>query len=431
MPDLSPAELRGVIDQLLTARERHLVHRSVPSLLASLDRTVQLWLDPSSSERREAEAALPTETGLSPEMVHHTLPLIFQEYRAECLEALLRDELGDPQVLDAFVPIQDGRRKAYGPTLITQILAGNLPGAGLDGVIFALLVKSATLVKASSSALLLPTLFARSLARIDPDLGACLAVVTWRGGNTALEEVAFARAEVVVASGADESLAAIRSRVHGKFIGYGHKVSFSVISREVLSDAEDLAGRAAYDVVLFDQQGCLSPQLVYVEEGGAVTPQGFAALLAQALERWRNILPRGQVTPEESAAIRRVRDEVEWRALAGKPLALYTSTAGTAWSVIYDGAPVFVPSPLHRTVRVKPLTSLAQLDSLLAPWRPYLEAAGLAVAPARLTEAADLLGRAGVSRICPLGTMQTPPLGWRHGGRPRIAALVRWVGVEL
>jgi len=59
VPDLSPTELQGVIDQLLAAREHTLVHRSVPSLLSSLDRAVCLWLDPSSRERRQAEATLP------------------------------------------------------------------------------------------------------------------------------------------------------------------------------------------------------------------------------------------------------------------------------------------------------------------------------------------------------------------------------------
>ncbi|HKA52515.1 MAG TPA: acyl-CoA reductase [Candidatus Binatia bacterium] len=430
MPSPSPSELQGIIDHLLTARENFLAHRPIRDILSSLDRTVQLWLDPSSPERREAEAVLPEETGLSPEMVRYVLPLIFQEYRAERLEILLRDELGDPRALDAFVPVPGGRRKAYGANLITQVLAGNFPGAGLDGVIFALLVKSATLVKASSSAPFLPTRFARSLAAVDPGLASCLAVVTWPGGRVELEDIAFSQADIVLASGADDSLLAIRSRVRGKFIGYGHKVSFSVISKEVLSDARALAQKAAYDVVLFDQQGCLSPQLVYVEEGGAVAPYEFAALLAQALERWEAILPRGRVTLEGSTAIQRFRDEAEWQALAGKSVASYASPGGTTWTVIYQADPAFVPAPSHRTVRVKPLASLAQLEAVLSNWRPYLEAAGAAVDPARLLEVGDLLGRAGVSRICPVGAMQTPPLGWRHGGRPRIADLVRWVGVE-
>ena len=406
------------------------MHRPLRSLLASIDAVVARFLDPTSEEYQEAEAHLPEETGLSSEMIRHTLPLIFQVYRAERLEGLLRDELGNPTVLDTFVPVSGGFRKAYGSSLITQVLAGNLPGAGLDSMIFSLLVKSATLVKASSSVPLLPMLFARSLTHIDPDLGACLAVVTWPGGNAALEDMAFSRADVVVASGSDDSLAALRPRVHRQFIGYGHKVSFSVIAKEALSDAEGLAQRAAYDVVLFDQRGCLSPQLVYVEEGGQVTPREFAALLAQALEQWQHILPRGEVPPGASIAIQRVRDEAEWQALAGKEIVLYTSPAGTNWTVIYEADPAFMLSPLYRTVRVKPLSSLVQLDSRLASWQPHLEAVGVAVPSGKLLQTAELLGRVGVSRLCSIGTMQTPPLSWRHGGRPRIADFVRWVEIE-
>src|SRR5262249_33769306 len=331
--------------------------------------------------------------GLSPEMVRHVLPLVFQEYRAERLEILLQDELGDPRALDAFVPVPEGRRKAYGPNLITQVLAGNFPGAGLDGVIFALLLKSATLVKASSASAFFPARFSRSLSGVDPQLASCLAVVTWPGGRVELEDTAFSQADVVLASGADESLKTIRARVRGQFIGYGHKVSFSVIGREALSDAQALAQKAAYDVVLFDQQGCLSPQLVYVEEGGAVTPYEFAALLAQALERWQAILPRGRVSLEESTAIQRVRDEAEWQALAGKSVASYASPGGTTWTVIYQADPGFMPSPLQRTVYVKPLASLAQLELVLSRWRPYLEAAGVAVEPARFMDIGELLGQ--------------------------------------
>jgi hypothetical protein len=430
MSVLSPADLQRIIDQILTAREQSLTRRSVRSILSSLDQVTQLWLDPSSEERQAAEAALPQETGLSAEMIRHALPLIFQEYRAERLEALLREELGDPNVLDIFIPSPGGRRRACGPELITQVLAGNLPGAGLDGVIFALLVKSATLVKTSSSAPLLPTLFARTLARVDPELSACLTVVSWPRESLALEKIAFSRADVVLAAGSEASLAAIRPHVRGQFIGYGHKLSFLVIGKEALAEAQLLAQAAAYDVALFDQQGCLSPQLVYVEEGGQVSPQEFAALLARQLEYWQKTLPRGVVPAEASVAIRRLRDEAEWQALAGKDVALYTSPSGTTWTVIYEADPGFVPSPLYRTVRVKPLASFADLEPLLTSWRPYLEAVGVAITPDLSPGAREHLSRLGVSRICQIGAMQTPPLSWRHGGRPRIADLVRWVGIE-
>ncbi len=428
---ISLRELQQHIDRLLAARECVLVHRSVHDILTSLDLVVSRFLDPSSRERQEAEAHVPEETGLSPEMIRHTLPLLFAEYRREQLLTAIDDELGSRRILDEFTPFASGMRKAQGPPLVTHVLAGNIPGAGIDGVLFTLLVKSAALVKTASTASLLPTLFARALTHVDPDLGACVSVVTWPGGQTELEDVAFSRADVVVASGSAESLAAIRARVRGRLIGYGHKISFNVIAKEALSNnVEGLARRAAYDIALFDQQGCLSPQLLYVEEGGVIPPKAFATRLAQGLQYWQQELPRGKVPMEARTAMRRARDEAEWQALAGKDIVLHNSPNGTEWTVIYDAEPTFTPSPLYRTIRVKPLRTITQLTPLLAPWRPYLEAVGIAASPARAVLLATILGQAGVSRLCPIGTLQTPPLSWRHGGRSRIAELVQWTASE-
>lgn len=430
MPSPSPTDLSARLDALLADRIRYLVPRTARDILDCVDRAVQRWLDPDSQERQEAEARLPETTGLSAAMIRHVLPLIFQEYRTDKLEALCVDELGCLEVLDRFVPSVSGQKRACGPPLITHVLAGNVPGAGLDSVIFSLLVKSATLVKTSSAEPLLPILFARSIQDIDPDLGACLSVVSWPGGNIVLEDLAYGRADIVVASGSDTSLAAIRKRMRGQFIGYGHKVSFGLVTKEGLADTEEIAHKAAYDVALYDQQGCLSPQLVYIEEGGAVTPKEFAAFLATGLAHWQTELPRGPVPPEVSTAIRRARDEAEWQALAGKDIVLHASPNGTDWTAVYDADPTFVQSPLYRTIRVKPLRNITQLGGILDAWRPYLEAVGVAADSERLATLADTLGALGVSRVCPIGTMQLPPLSWRHGGRPRIGDLVRWVGVE-
>jgi hypothetical protein len=421
----SPTELSYIINQLLSTQEK-LVRRPVQDILISIDRVVARFLTPSSIERQEAEVHLPGETGLSPEMIRYILPFIFREYRAHRLSALLQEELGSLAVLDNF----SGNRRVVSPRLISHVLASNLPGAGLDGIIFSLLIKSATLVKASSSANLLPLRFARSLAEVDPELATSLSIVTWPGGQKVLEEIAFSRADVVIASGSEQTLAAIRPRVRGQFIGYGHKVSFSVIAKEALADTTEVARQTAYDIMLFDQQGCLSPQLIYVEQGGPVSPNEFAQHLSHALAHWEHIIPRGRVSQETSVAIRRVRDETEWQALAGKESALYTSPQGTEWTVLYEADPTFMPSPLYRTIRVKPLVTFAQLNDLLIPWRSYLEAVGVAISPDRLYELAAMLGHTGVSRVCPIGTLQTPPLSWRHGGRPRVADLVRWIEIE-
>jgi len=36
----------------------------------------------------------------------------------------------------------------------------------------------------------------------------------------------------------------------------------------------------------------------------------------------------------------------------------------------------------------------------------------------------------GVTRVCPIGQMQNPPMGWRHDGRPTLGDLVTWTDWE-
>jgi len=52
-------------------------------------------------------------------------------------------------------------------------------------------------------------------------------------------------------------------------------VSFAYITKEALSgfSPKKLVVGAATDVVAWNQLGCLSPHVVYVETGGAVVPE--------------------------------------------------------------------------------------------------------------------------------------------------------------
>ena len=429
VPIFTPALLGEVISAITETRDRYLATLPVHAILDVVDRTVARWLDPGYPLRRMAEAALPQVTGLSPPMIASTLPAMLEGYRKAPLLKLLEAELGDPLVLDGFRPRAGGYSRVFGPRLITHVFSGNIPALSAPGLISALLAKSASLAKASSQEPIFPALFARSLAEEDPRLGECLAVLRWKGGDETLEEIAFSRSDVVIAYGTDEAMESIRTRVKGRFIGHGHKLSFGIVGREALSDLEEVAGKAAYDVSLFDQQGCLSPHLFYVEEGGAVGPEEFANGLAKVMEELEKRLPRGRISLEEAGAILQLRGSYEFKEIAGEDVAVYAGQ-GTSWMVIYEADPTFLPSCLNRTVRVKPIKDIFEVLDLVVPFGPYLSAVGVAVPPDRLIPLADGLGRLGAGRICPIGRMQHPPIGWHHDGRFQLLDLLRWVDLE-
>jgi hypothetical protein len=64
----------------------------------------------------------------------------------------------------------------------------------------------------------------------------------------------------------------------------------------------------------------------------------------------------------------------------------------------------------------------------------YLQRYGITLEALAVSEAGGdyfkLARECGAARITPFGSMQAPPPGNPHGGRPRIAEFVRWIADE-
>ncbi len=437
MPVVTPGLVHVVAERLVAAQAEFLADRPVMEIVDVVGRAMSRWYDAEYAPRRLAEALLPEITGYAPEMVRRGLRPYMKTFRRDRLLRFLAQDFENPLVLDGFQPNRaGGRSRAFGPRLTTQIFAGNVPGLPAWNMICALLVKSATLGKSSSQEPLFGVLVAASIAEEDPGLGRCLAVLNWRGGEDDVERAAFERADAVTATGGVRAVESIARRVPVgvPFVAYGHKVSFGVIGHEALAlnRYADTARRVAQDVSQYDQQGCLSPHAVFVERNGAVDPRTFAASLAAEMARFERDRPRAVISLEESVAIEDVRSAYEFRAYEDPDAThVHASADGTAWTVVYEERPErFELSPLNRVVRVHPIDDIAEIERRLAPLRRHLQTAGIACAPDRAGSWAELLGRCGVDRVCPVGQMPQPAAGWHHDGRGSLASLVRWVDIE-
>lgn len=432
IPQLTPALLREQVRVLAIARERSLAHRPVSEIVRVIDRVAARLLDGADPLRQTAERALPAITHYSPAMIGHVLDRMAADWRADRLGALLSAELGNLRVLDGFaqVPGGRGRTMAVGPRLAAHVFSGNVPGVAVTSLVRALLVKSASLGKTASGEPLLPALFARAIAEEDAELGACLAVAYWPGGDREMERAALEDADAVIAYGGRGAVESIRAQAPpaARFLAYGPRLSFGVVGRARLSAdaAEEVARAAALDASTFDQQGCVSPHVFYVEEGGGVSPREWAAMLARAMEAVERQLPRGALSPGEASAIRQLRGEAEF----GAGMEVHVSATGTAWTVVYDPEPAFEASCLNRVVRVKPVASLADVPALVAKYGEVLQTVGVAAGERETEKIAAALGRLGASRVSPLGEMAWPPPWWHHDGSPPLRALLRWCDLE-
>ena len=217
-----------------------------------------------------------------------------------------------------------------------------------------------------------------------------------------------------------------------KFLGYGHRLSFGYVAQEMLEGflASETVRNAALDVAAWDQRGCLSPHVFYVEKGGAIAPAVFARCLAEELEKLQKTQPRADLTPEESAVVATRRSLYELRAASDEGTRLWSSEDSTDWTVVFEADPQWQTSCANRFVYVKEVQNVEETRRHLEPIREFLSTAGIAAPDERVEELATAFARFGVTRVCPIGRMQSPPLTWRHDGQPALANLVTWTDWE-
>lgn len=419
-------------------RERHLKNFSTEQIIALLCDVAGDWQQPDFKYRKLALEYGPTSTGFSSATIARGLDGLFRQFTPENFCALLTQEFGDAERLEEkFVSDAINKRSAIiAPELLAHIAAGNLPNPMLMSITLGLLLRSAQFVKCGSGTSLLPRLFAHSLHEAYPHLGVCLEIAEWPGGSAGLDGVLFAEADYVTATGSDETLAAVRARlqISKRFVGYGHRISFGFVSSDVLSGpgVSKIISAIADDVTAWDQQGCLSPHVIYVEDVGLISAAKLAGLLAEELAYREKSEPRGELSVEESAAIVSRREIYGLRAAHdSEATKLWASEGSTAWTVVFESEPRFQTSCLNRFIYVKPVRDLEDALNNADAVRGKVSTVGLAANEAKAPGLATALARWGVTRICPLGQMQNPPLAWRHDGRPPLGELVTWMDFEL
>jgi len=436
---LSPGMLTEACQAVRRNRAQYLAPCPTQAVVDVLAELAHNWLQPDDPFRQIALEQGPAATGFSRATLERGLDCFFRRMTYAELTNLLHQELGHVERLDRFVvtepELKSGRTAlATGPRLLVHFTAGNIPSPSLMSIALGFLARSAQFVKCARGNDLLPRLYAHSLYAIEPKLASCLELATWPGGHPALEAALFDQADCVTATGADRTLADIRSRLpqRVRFLGYGHRVSFGYLTREVLSrfHARELAAQAACDVAAWDQLGCLSPHLFYVEHGGSVTPEFFAQLLAEELAQLESTQPRGLPPPQVSAHLASRRSLYSLRAAHDPGTRVWTSPGSTAWTVVLEGDPRFQDSCLHRFIYVKGVADPRDAFQAAAAVQETVSTVALAAMGSRAQELAVEFGRWGVTRLCALGRMQDPPLTWRHDGRPSLGDLVTWTDWE-
>jgi hypothetical protein len=314
--------------------------------------------------------------------------------------------------------------------LLVHWVAGNVPLLGMISVIQGLLTKNANLVKVSrQNAGVLPY-FLAALGEIryrradGTEISGRLLTDAVRAIYTDHEDAAgttlSALADVRVAWGGREAVEAIMNlprRFGTEDIVFGPKTSFVVVGAEKLfgeAEARKAAMLVARDAVALGQRGCNSPHTIFVERGGTLTPEAFAALLGEELGRAARQAP-SDVAPQESFQILSWRAEYDIRGQAW-----YSD--GVRWSVFYSDEDRGLATPCYgRTLFVRPVDNVFDVAPLCSI---NTQTAGLALGDRRL-KLAEALTERGVERCPEVGQMSLYEAPW--DGMYPMDRMVRWV----
>jgi hypothetical protein len=416
--EATAAEVRAARERLLAAGGA-LRRRPRGERVQALGRALERLRAPGSPERVRLERELPEASGFSAAVVREGLAHALAPFSAAALDALVERELG----------ALGKSRLASGFPLTAVLLGGGVPTPALPALLGPLVLGSPVLARTSSHDPVTARVFAAALAEEDAELAAALALVSFPSDDDAALGELLA-APCVVAFGSDDTMAAVAARLGPaqRFVRHGHRLSVAVLGEAALSGRglEEAAAALARDVALWDQQGCLSPLAVYALGAERVPDELLAALesaFAEAAARW----PRGRMPAEATARFGVERDTAELRAAAGADVRV---ARGAGFVLVAEPDGAYRGSPLHRFLRLHPAPSPERLLAVLAPLGPHLAAVGVAGLGPLQGGLEPELAALGAARICPLGTLQAPPLDWCHDQAGILLPLARFTDLE-
>lgn len=387
------------------------------------------WM--AALESRETVIRLADDCRMAPEMVREASRNFFPRIQAPALRRLQERWLGPSGPFPE--PDAGGiRLTPLPPAVVFHVPAGNLFLSAVESLIHASLCGACSLVRAPSSGREALFLWLTCLEEADPRTAQTVALGRWPRDASRLTGECAARADAVVAFGDDDSVRSVRNQVPPgtRFLAHGAKLSFAVIGAEALAADEAqlrrLARELAYDFSVYDQQGCLSPRAAFLQATDLDHALSFARRVRDAMAELAHRLPPPPLGLEEAAALTRTRANAAVESAAGGPMQLLSAMADP-FVVTLSPARDYRPGCLNRNADLRVFGDLEELIGLLSPWRGRISTMGVAGAP----EAGRLARALRVPRLCPVGQMQRPPLGWLHDGHLPLVSLIDWSGQEM
>lgn len=385
---LPPMPREALVEQLVALRER--------------------WRDPGREAGAKGLSALSRETGFPPAHVHEALKRAFSPFTRPSIRGIVRR--GEKaRGAGIAVPVNT--------PWVLAILAGRVPAVVVNALFWSLAARVPVALRPPAALHTFTGLLIRSLARVPGPLGPSVTHLDLPSGQGPLARLVES-APICLVYGTDQTFrSVVAARRDRPTLGGGHRESFVVVFREALGPdrAGALARAIARDCAVYDQDGCLSPQAVLVEEGGGTTPEELAGRIQEELVGLAGSLPPSLPSLEEAARLRMFAEECRYGARASGGRVFPREGAPTPLTTLLPGRP-YRTGPGHRVLQVLPFHGAPDLGNLLPSLADRIQGVAVAGDRARVEAlfAAHPDYRAGY--VCAPGRLQRPPATWAENG---------------
>lgn len=351
------------------------------------------------------------------------------------LEKIVQTGLrGDIEYLDGFKPFPDSNKhylKANSRGLVCHWMAGNVQILGMFALVQAIITKNVNILKVAAkdggvfSGLLnafkgLEYTTESGFTIKGDDLLKTIAVVYFPRQAVELGKYLSKTANVRIAWGGKEAVETVYNypaMIDCETVIFGPKISFAVIARETLSseqEAKKLARKLTVDISVFDQTGCASPHNLYIERGGAISPERFCEIMSEVFPKTEAQIPKPMVSMEQIAEIHSIRGVYDFKGQSwGSP--------SMSWTILYGEQNELNKPVYSRVIFVHPVDDI---DDCLSHVEDYVQTIGISAPIERAMVFADKATSKGVARCPMIGRMLNFEMPW--DGVFLIDRLVRW-----
>ncbi|MHC8401241.1 aldehyde dehydrogenase family protein [Pseudomonas sp. MDT1-17] len=340
----------------------------------------------------------------------------------------LERELGSQPRSLRRIDYQQSRFESWQPLgLVVHVTPGNAPMLAFCAVLESLLAGNINWLRPSASDAGLTVQLLAAFVKCDASGKLAEFVAVLPVGTSRIAELC-AQADGVSAWGGEKALKAIRQQIPAgcRWIDWGHRISFAYLSPDAANPST--LDALVDEVCSLDQQACSSPQWVLVDSNDPAILQDLGERLSEAFKRRASYWPALVPTDQEACEI------TTRTAMAQLDYCFANQTgqvwAGHGWRIIWEHHQTLAPSPLFRTVLLKPVPQHLIAETLL-PWRTVLQSCALICPPTETPGLVRNLVNAGVTRIAPCAGIHDGYAGEPHDGVYALTRLSRRLSVNL